>query len=107
MLIEIKKSNDFKLLIDLLEVVRNKCESFEEFINSERCEVNTQGACAASCFFVAVHSVVTKKFSGRAVRDDLLLVAWQPFLFLWQNYKILFNSIIMLFSETGGLPFCF
>ena len=48
-----------------------------------------------------------KESSGRVVRDDLLLVAWQPFLFLWQNYKIIFNSIIMLLSETGGLPFCF
>ena len=44
---------------------------------------------------------------GRAVRDDLLLVAWQPLLFSWQNSQILFNSIIMLLSETGRLPLCF
>ena len=46
-----------------------------------------------------------KESSGRGVRDDLLIAAWQPFLFSWQNYKILF-LFIMLFSETGGLPFC-
>ena len=34
-----------------------------------------------------------KESSGRGVRDDLLFVAWQPFLFSWQNYKILFKSI--------------
>ena len=34
-----------------------------------------------------------KESSGRGVRDDLLIVAWQPFLFSWQNYKILFKSI--------------
>jgi hypothetical protein len=34
-----------------------------------------------------------KESSGRGVRDDLLLVAWQPFLFSWQNCKILLNSI--------------
>ena len=45
--------------------------------------------------------------SGRAVRDDLLLVAWQPLLFSWQNSQILFNSIMMLLSETGRLPLCF
>lgn len=60
---EIGKTNDYKLLLDLLEVAY-KCEPFEEFYKSERCEVNTQGACAASCFFVAVQSVDTKNFSS-------------------------------------------
>ena len=47
-----------------------------------------------------------KENSGRGVRDDLLLVAWQPFFFTWQNYtRFYFILFIMLFSETGGLPF--
>ena len=48
-----------------------------------------------------------KESSGRgAVRDDLLIVAWQSFLFSWQNYtRLYFILFIMLLSETGGLPF--
>jgi len=34
-----------------------------------------------------------KERSGRGVRDELLLVAWQPFFFSWQNYKTLLNCI--------------
>ena len=47
-----------------------------------------------------------KESSGRGVRDDLLFVAWQPFLFSWQNYKILFKSIYLCsFRKLGACPF--
>ena len=44
-----------------------------------------------------------KENSGRGVRDDLLLVAWQPFLFTWQTYKILFHSIYSFHSISYAL----
>ena len=48
-----------------------------------------------------------KESSGRGVRDDLLIVAWQPFLFSWQNYKTLFNSIYYALFGNWGLALLF
>ena len=48
-----------------------------------------------------------KESSGRGVRDDLLIVAWQPFLFLWQNYKTLFHFIYYALFGNWGLAIRF
>ena len=48
-----------------------------------------------------------KETSGRGVRDDLLIVAWQPVLFSWQNYKTLFNSIYYALFGNWGLALLF
>jgi hypothetical protein len=48
-----------------------------------------------------------KESSGGGVRDDLLIVAWQPSYFRGKTTRLYLMLFIMLFSETGGLPFCF
>ena len=48
-----------------------------------------------------------KESSGGEVRDDLLIVAWQPSYFRGKTTRLYLILFIMLFSETGGLPFCF
>ncbi len=49
-----------------------------------------------------------KETSGRGVRDDLLIVAWQPFLCSWQNYnETLFNSIYYALFGSWGLALLF
>ena len=48
-----------------------------------------------------------KESSGRGVRDDLLIVAWQPFFFSWQNYKTLFNSLYDALFGNWGLALLF
>ena len=48
-----------------------------------------------------------KESSGRGVRGDLLIVAWPLFLFWWQNYKTLFNSIYYALFGNWGLALLF
>ena len=44
-----------------------------------------------------------KESSGRRVRDDLLIVAWQSFLFSWQHYMTPFHSIYYAPFGNWGL----
>ena len=41
-----------------------------------------------------------KECSGRGVRDDLLIVAWQPSYFRGKTTSFYLNLFIMLFSKT-------
>ena len=47
-----------------------------------------------------------RKESSGGVRDDLLIVAWQPSYFRGKTTRLYLILFIMLFSESGGLPFC-